>query len=233
MATRAQKTQVGIFVIVGLILVVVVFAVISIKRRQPTATFFIKFHESVSGLTTDSNVLYQGVPVGKVEQIRVTKDNEIIVTVGLSTRQIILRKGTVATLGIANLMGGSTIELSGGNPNSSELSPNSFIESKPSIMENITQDLPKILQDIRNILSKIDRTMGDVKSDRLGSLVRNADNAAREVTTFLQTTEFEVARTMKSLRETITAAERTLTQLNENPSSVIWGKSKPRHPYVK
>ena len=240
MATRGQKIQVGLFVSIGLLLMILVFVVISVKRREPTDTFFIKFHESVSGLGKDSDVLYLGVPVGKVEDVHVTKDNEIIVKVGIFVNSIKLRKGTIATLGIANLMGGSVIELSGGKPSAPELHRDSFIPYKPSILENIAQDLPKILEDISNILGKIDRTMGDVTSDRLGSLVRNADNATREISIFLhaatdsiQNTEYEITQTIRSLRDAIAEANRTLASFRENPSSVLWGRPRPKHPYVR
>ncbi len=222
MATKAQKTQVGIFLIVGLLLVIAVFAIISIKRREPTTVFYVKFHESVSGLGKDSDVLYKGVPVGKVQNVRVTEDNDIIVKIAVARDRVKLREGTFAQLGMGNLMGGMQIELSGGEPHAPLIKPYSYIPSKLSVLKNITKDLPKILEDIRSILSKLDRTMGVVKGGRLGALVRNTDTAVQELT-----------QTMRILQEAILEAEQTFVRLNENPSSVIWGRPKPKYPYVR
>jgi phospholipid/cholesterol/gamma-HCH transport system substrate-binding protein len=238
---------VGIFLTCGVCLLIAVFAVISIKRRQPTETFHIKFEQSVSGLTNDSNVLYLGVPVGKVQDIRVTKHNDIIVTIDVEKNRITLRKGTIATLAIGNLMGGMQIELSGGDPKAPPLQRGSLIPSKPSMMENIAQDLPQILNDIRKILAKLDKAIGEVKGDRLGELVRNADEMVKTADTTLKgvnlflkstrgaiiDTEYEVSQTMRILREAIVQVERTFTSLNDNPSSVLWGRPKPKNPYVK
>ena len=222
MATKAQKMQVGIFLIVGLALIIIVFAIISIKRTEPTITYYIKFQESVSGLGKDSNVLYQGVPVGKVRNVRVTEKNEIIARIEVARDRVKLRKGTVAQLGMGNLMGGMQVELSGGEPDAPQLTPHSYIPSKLSVLKNLTQDLPKILEDISSILAKLDKTMGVVKGGRLGALVRNTDDAVQELT-----------YTMKLLQEAIVEAQRTFTKLGENPSSIFWGGVKPKHPYVK
>lgn len=247
MATKAQTVKVGIFLIAGFALVIAIFVSVSVKNRQPTETYYITFNESVSGLGKDCTVLYRGVPVGKVEEVRVADNDVVAVSVGIMTNRVRLRRGTFAMLEIGNLMGGMQIELSGGNPGEPELPPGSEIPSKTSVLENVAKDLPKILEKIAEILSKIDRSIGDVEADRLGSLVRNADDALKtsnqafgEFTTFLQTTrgtmlnmEYEVTQTMRALREAIVKADRIFTQLSEKPSSIFWGGPAPRHPHVK
>jgi phospholipid/cholesterol/gamma-HCH transport system substrate-binding protein len=247
MATRAQTIKVGIFCIAGLALIVALVAIITIRKREPTETFFIKFTESVSGLGKDCTVLYQGVPVGKVEDIRVTENNEVLVSVGIATQRVTLHGGTTAVLAMGNLMGYMQIELAGGDPNAPELKAGSYIPSKQSVMENVAKNLPEILENIAGILAKIDRSIGDVKGDRLGSLVRNADETIQtanttfaEMTAFLTTSrntmlnmEYEVIQTMRDLREAIVQADRILARLNENPSSIIWGLPKPRRAYAR
>ncbi|MCX6357015.1 MAG: MlaD family protein [Candidatus Aureabacteria bacterium] len=247
MATRTQTIKVGVFLIMGLALITAIFTTVSMKNRQPTETYYMAFNESVSGLGKDCTVLYRGVPVGKVEEVKVNDKNEVIVSVGIVTSHVTLRNGTFATLVMANLMGIMQIELSGGDPGAPEIPPGSMIPSKVSILENVTHDLPKILERIAAILAKIDESIGDVKGNRLGSLVRNADSTIQtadrtfsEMTTFLQTTrgtmlntEYEVTQTMRALREAIVKADRLINQLNENPSAVFWGRSIPLHPHMK
>jgi len=247
MATRAQTIKVGVFCIAGLALIISLVVIIAVKKREPTEAYFIKFKESVSGLGKDCTVLYQGVPVGKVEDIRVTEQNEVIVTVGIATQRVTIREGTTAVLAMGNLMGYMQIELSGGDPNAPVLKPGSSIPSKESVMENVAKNLPEILENIAAILAKIDMAIGDVKGDRLGSLVRNADDTLRTAnTTFAEMTsllsssrnamlnmEYEVMQTMRDLREAIVQADRILTRLNEIPSSFIWGLPEPRRAYVR
>jgi phospholipid/cholesterol/gamma-HCH transport system substrate-binding protein len=247
MATKAQKVKVGIFLSAGAALVVLVFATVTVKNREPMETYYVNFSESVSGLGKDCAVLYRGVPVGTVRDVRVSDANEVIVTVGIATRRVTLHGGTVATLAMSNLMGGMQIELSGGEPDAPVLAAGSVIPSKASILENVSQDLPKILDNIQNILVKIDRSIGEVQSDRIGALIRDSDEAIKtanttfeEVTLFLKTsrgtmlnTEYEITQTMRYLREAIVQANRVFARLNEDPSSVFWGRRAPERPHVK
>lgn len=247
MSTKSQKVKVGGFLVAGFALIVTIFALVTIKNREHMDTYYITFTESVSGLGKDCAVLYRGVPVGSVREVRVSDQNEVIANVGIATRRVTLRRGTVATLSMSNLMGGMQVELSGGDPGAEVLPPDSTIPSKASILENMTQDLPKILENIQNILVKLDRSIGEVNTDRIGSLLRNTDETIltanltlEEVTSFLKTTrgtmlntEYEVTQTMHSLREAIVQANRVFAQLNENPSSLFWGRRAPDKPYAK
>jgi len=247
MATKSQKIKVGVFLIAGLALIVTVFAMVSIKNREHMDTYYITFTESVSGLGKDCAVLYRGVPVGSVREVRVSDKNEVLVNVGIATGRVTLHQGTVATLAMSNLMGGMQVELSGGNPSAEVLPPESTIPSRTSILENMTQDIPKILENIQNILVKLDRAFGDVNSDRIGSLLRNSDETIRtanltfeEVTTFLKTsrgtmlnTEYEITHTMRNLSEAIVQANRVFARFNEDPSSIFWGRRTPDKPHVK
>ena len=247
MATKAQKVKVGVFLAIGLALFIAIFIIVQERKREPTDTFFIKFQESVSGLGKDSKVLYKGVAVGRVVDVRVTEKNDIIVKIGIEKNRVKLKNGTSATLDIANLMGGMIIELSGGDPAAPALAPGSYIPSKPSILENIAKEIPKILEEIKDILSKINLSVGDVKEAGLSRLVRDvdevvksADRALVEMTDFLHDkkgdlfeTEYELTRTVEELRKAIIQAERAFSRLSEDPSSVFWGRPKPEHPYVK
>jgi ABC-type transporter Mla subunit MlaD len=148
---------------------------------------------------------------------------------------------------MSNLMGGMQVELSGGDPGAPPIEPGSTIPSKTSIMENVTQDLPKILENIQTILVKLDRSIGEVNTDRIGSLLRNADEAIvtanttlEEITAFLKTTrgtilntEYEITRTMRNLNEAIAQATRAFSRLSEEPSSVFWGRREPHEPHAK
>jgi phospholipid/cholesterol/gamma-HCH transport system substrate-binding protein len=247
MSTKSQKIKVGVFLTAGSALIIAVFTMVSIKNREHMDAYSITFSESVSGLAKDCAVLYRGVPVGSVREVRVSGDNQVIVEVGIATHRVTLRRGTVATLSMSNLMGGMQVELSGGDQNAPLLEPGAVIPSKASILENMSQDLPKILENIQNILVKIDRSLGDVSGDRIGSLIRNSDDAIvtanltfAEVTAFLKTsrrtmlnTEYEITKTMRNMSEAIVQINRLITRLNEDPSSVFWGRKAPEEPHVR
>ena len=247
MATRAQQVKVGIFLTLGLALLIGIAILIQINKRRPSDTYFIKFQESVGGLSKDAPVLYRGVPVGKVENISVSDNNEIIVRIGIDRERVTLRKGIIATLDLGNLMGGMVIDLSGGEADAACLAPGSYIPSKSSILENIAQELPRILGDIRSILDKLNRSIGDVTRDRLGNLSRKAEQVLktahqtlRQADTLMESTrntisnsETELALTLRDLRMALREAQQTLRRVDSDPSSFIWGSHSPPHPHVK
>ncbi len=247
MATHAEKIKVGVFLLCGAVLVAGVFTLVSFRNRTPTVPYYVKFQESVSGLNKDSQVVYQGVPVGKVEEIAVTATNEVMVTLGLDQRRVTLREGTVATLDISSLMGGAQVELSGGDSAAPPLEPGAVIPSRPSIIANISSSLPEILNDIRDLLAKLNQGLGDLNTERLGKIVGGVDdavaaarNAIDEIVAFFRTTrgsvvnmEYEVSRTMQAVRETATEAAQASRGLKDDPSAVFWGKSEPEKPYAR
>ena len=247
MATKTQQVKVGIFFTLGLALLIGIFILIQTGHRKPTDPYFIKFKESVSGLSKDSPVLYRGVPVGKVEDICVNNANEIIARIGIEPNKVTLRKGTVAMLDLGNLMGGMLIDLSGGEAHAPRLTSGSYIPTKPSVLQNITTELPQILREIRSILDKFNRSMGDVSEARIGNLTNKADRimsaaaqTLEQADSLIETTrgvivnnESEVVQTLQEVREALREAQQTLRRLNSDPSAVIWGSHSPPQPYVK
>ncbi|MDP8237329.1 MAG: MlaD family protein [Candidatus Erginobacter occultus] len=247
MATRAQTIKVGIFVLAGLALTVLVFVVIALEGRKPRDTYYISFSESVSGLQRDAAVLYRGVPVGKVENIRVQQDNDIVVQVGIETDTVTLREGVVAKLELGNLMGGMVVELSGGKSEAAHLPPGSTIPSQPSILENLVKDIPTILEDIKDILANINQAVGGDTPERIGSLVENADSSVVALRRTLDELEelvklvkrdlhdsgYELKKSMQSFQRGMLESAATMQYFRDNPSSLMWGKSKPKDTYAR
>ena len=247
MATRAQTVKVGIFVLAGLALTVLVLVVIALEGRTPRDTYYIIFEESVSGLQNDSAVLYQGVPVGKVENIRVRNDNRIVVQVGIETDTVTLREGVRARLEMGNLMGGMVVDLSGGDPTAEVLPPDSTIPSDPSILENLVRNIPDILDDIKGILGNLDRALGGEEGDRVGDLLTTADGSITAITRTMDELNelivlvrrdlrehgYELKNSMRIFQKGMLESAATMQYFREHPSSLMWGRSRPRDSYAR
>ena len=75
MSKTPHKTLIGAFVIGALALLLVAIAVFgSGKLFQSSIRFVLFFDSSVNGLTVGSPVMFRGVPVGRVTEIRLTGD---------------------------------------------------------------------------------------------------------------------------------------------------------------
>ena len=74
METRANYVAVGAFVVILLVAAAgVMLWLIGSQFAVKVGYFHISFEGSVSGLTKDSTVRYNGVPVGKVSDIAIDK----------------------------------------------------------------------------------------------------------------------------------------------------------------
>ena len=247
MATKAQKTKVGLFLLVGIAVIISVFVIIIRKDSKPTNTYFVKFGESVGGLKADSSVLYKGVQVGKVKNISVKDVSEIIVQVAIERDLVELREGTIAKIAMGSLMGGKVVELSGGETGAPVLKPGSYISSEPSIMGNLAKDIPQILDEIKQILGNLNQVIGKDNSNRVESILKNADRSIISLTTTMAELEkliqlvrsdlsdhgYELRDTMLSLQKAMNEAAQTFHFFRNDPSAVTWGRSKPDNPYVR
>src|SRR6202040_406313 len=116
METRAHYVAVGAFV---LLLVAVAFvAVLWLARAQLTtqyATYDVYFRGPVSGLREGAVVEYNGVPSGRVKEIRIDPSNveQIRVTVEVENN-VVIKQDAAANLETNLLSGVSYVQIAGG-----------------------------------------------------------------------------------------------------------------------
>ncbi|WP_279086241.1 MlaD family protein, partial [Bilophila wadsworthia] len=80
MSKSANKTLIGAFVVGATALLLLAIAVFgSGKLFQTTSRYVLFFDGSISGLSVGSPVLFRGVPVGRVVEIRLTGDLDNLV----------------------------------------------------------------------------------------------------------------------------------------------------------
>ena len=169
-------------------------------------TYLVYMQESVSGLSRDNVVKYQGVDVGRVREMSLdpTRAGEVRLVLQIE-RGTPVREDTVATLETQGLTGLAFINLTGGSAESPLLAarpgdPHPVIQSRRStwgrldraveeLVTNLT-DVSTLLKGFLNeenrlslmrILNHVDRLSGELagRSGRLGSALDDlADTAA-------------------------------------------------------
>ena len=101
METKVNYTIVGAFVLtlVAAVCLAVIWLSSGLSFEQYT-TYLVYMQESVSGLSIDSQVEYNGVDVGRVKNIQLNKNNPQLVEVLLSLykKETPITHGTIATL---------------------------------------------------------------------------------------------------------------------------------------
>lgn len=123
METRANHLFIGAFVlvvVVGMLGFVAWLAKVDIDREFNAYHIF--FEGSVTGLSSASNVLYRGIPVGTVNEVIIDPDDSsrVRVTVEVAANTPI-REDSVATLELQGITGVTLIQITGGSADSPQL----------------------------------------------------------------------------------------------------------------
>src|SRR6266478_7736650 len=181
METRAHYVAVGAFVLAVIFLAFV--AVLWLGRAefaQETKRYYIYFRGSVAGLNKGSQVQYNGIPVGRVIDIRVDPGNleQIQVTVEIDTSIVDIKSDARAFLDANILNGIATIQIRGGTREASELVPQSghkypVIKAGRSELEEVQANLPELLNDLREAAHSLNDLLSEQNRQAVSDSVQN------------------------------------------------------------
>jgi phospholipid/cholesterol/gamma-HCH transport system substrate-binding protein len=215
METRAHYVAVGTFVLAVVFLAfVAVLWLGSTEFGQQAKRYYIFFRGSVAGLNKGSQVQYNGIPVGRVVDIRVDPNNleQIQVMIEIDTSIVDIKSDARAFLDANILNGIATIQIRGGTLEASELLPAPghkypVIKAGRSELEEVKASLPELVADlkaaahgIKDLLDEQNRqavsdTLRNVQtitsalvepSKEVNEVVDNANKAVVELRTFFQ-----------------------------------------------
>ncbi|VVC75848.1 hypothetical protein AQUSIP_11450 [Aquicella siphonis] len=240
MDTDVNYTLVGAFVI--FLVSAVVFSVIWLSSGLSAiqySNYLIYSQESVSGLSIDAPVEYNGVNVGAVKAISIDKSNPHLVKVLLSINTSTpITRGTVATLTTKGITGVVFIALKDSGNDLTPLVTVSgqdypVIPTAPSIFMRLDIALTRLsknlqtvadafrslmdkenLKSFKDILANLDRltTTLSANSQRLNLLILNTTRASQQLTPLLQSS----TSAMKTLElQTLPTTYRLLSNLND------------------
>jgi phospholipid/cholesterol/gamma-HCH transport system substrate-binding protein len=209
MDTKINYTIVGAFVVS--LTAAIVLGIIWLSSGFSTVenkTYTIYMRESVSGLSIDSPVEFNGVNVGSVDSVAIDpKDPEVVeITISIN-RTTPVTQGTIATLKSKGITGITFIALS---DHSEDLRPlvkpegESYpvIKAGPSLfvridtaLNNLSENLSKVSESVQTLLSKenqrsitnvlfnLDRVTAvlSVNSQKLNTIINNTAIASKQL----------------------------------------------------
>jgi phospholipid/cholesterol/gamma-HCH transport system substrate-binding protein len=174
MALSTEK-KVGLFFILGLILFGVMLELGGqwnpFERSIPYKTFL----PSVTGLKVGDSVRLAGVDVGKINRIDVL-DGKVRIDFDVK-KGTEIRKGTVASLRMTNLLGGQFLGLSFGLPSAPLLPPGSTIEGKDAAtVDTIMSNLGDVTADAKTLITDLNKNQAEVMGKISSMLDENRSN---------------------------------------------------------
>ncbi|MEZ5824733.1 MAG: MlaD family protein [Geminicoccaceae bacterium] len=168
METRASYFVVGIFVLLSMIGLAGFGAWLAkSKIDQAYDLYEVSFRSSVNGLQQGSTVLYRGVPVGRVSDIRIDPDNitRVLATIEVQAETPV-KEDTSVQLAMQGITGIASIELLGGSNESGTLERGEDgrvprLEAAPSAIEKFVQSTPELLAKASELVDRIDLVVSD------------------------------------------------------------------------
>jgi phospholipid/cholesterol/gamma-HCH transport system substrate-binding protein len=180
----SKEAKVGIFVLLGIvILTFFTFRVskiggIGVKGYQLTVDF-----ETAAGLEPKANVKMAGVPIGKVEEIKLVGNNARLV---LRIQEgIKIPIDSVVSIQTQGLLGEKYVEILPGKETGRMLPPGGRMANTvpPANLDEIIRKVSMISEDVKNFTSTLSQTLGTEEGRKaLADIIRNT----RETTEVLR-----------------------------------------------
>lgn len=208
MATRKQKAKVGFFLVTCLAIIAIGLSLVAGLHEDRGIHHWVVFSESVLGLYDGSTVEYMGVPIGKVRNISVNRENKVSTEFVMDPNKATLYNGVEARLVVTSIAAGAlAISLSGGDPKMGELPPNSTIPSKVSALTAISTQLEGVMEQINEMAHMVADGLAGMEDGKLTKIVDDSHGLVGDARTMVK----EATETVRYVREEAdTAIDRVL-----------------------
>jgi phospholipid/cholesterol/gamma-HCH transport system substrate-binding protein len=200
MHDRAYVVGTGAFVVAGVaVLLITAYWLAGMgDERRP---YVVVSTYSVAGLSAGSEVLYRGVPAGRVERIGIDPDDPARVLIQIDVNEDIpVRQSTFARLHLRGLTGVAQIELAdtGESPEplpTSDARPARILMAA-SLLDEVTDAGSQALSLLSKLADTLSEALNEENRERLRSMGTRLDGVLASVEEVARSLEAELPRTM-------------------------------------
>jgi phospholipid/cholesterol/gamma-HCH transport system substrate-binding protein len=182
METRANYVAVGAFVLACILaLVITMLWLAGFQYSHEYAYYQTYFRGAVTGLGKGTAVRYNGIDVGRVEDLVFDPNDPQVVIATLQIQPGLgIRTDSVSSIEPQGLTGGSYVEISGGTKNAPLLvvGPGQrypVIKTAPSALQQLTRGAPELLAKLNTIADRLTNLLSDENTKHLSSTLSNLD----------------------------------------------------------
>lgn len=157
MNDKKTKFIVGFFVACGLSIIVVTVIWLGMSNFfQKGDLYSIFFDESVQGLTVEAPVKYRGVPIGRVQHIKVAADSHLIEVVIELAQEFTMQSKVVAQLKVVGITGNMFIELDHDiDESSDQIKAELNFPTEHPVIPSRSSDIKQLFSSVEEIVSKL------------------------------------------------------------------------------
>jgi phospholipid/cholesterol/gamma-HCH transport system substrate-binding protein len=202
MAKKISTVKVGLFIFVGIAILVIGIFLIGRKQALFSSTFSVKaYFQDIQGLRNGATVRLSGIDVGAVNDVEIVNDTTGRVEVTMNLKEDIhnfIRTDTRASIETEGLVGNKVVVITVGSASAEEVKDGGIIKSKEpmsisAIIEETqgvmryTKDMTKDLSEIVSRVNKGEGSIGKLLVDNelynnAARLTESADTSLKSIT---------------------------------------------------
>ncbi|MFY9138742.1 MlaD family protein [Zwartia sp.] len=177
MENRSHALLAGLFTLL-LVIAAAITAVWVSKQNLPRIPYELIATSPVTGLTVQSQVRYQGVPVGSVESLRFVpeKPGKVLILIGIDPKTPIT-EATWAEIVIAGVTGISNVELRDDGTSTTRLVSSAAnmqqIPIRPNFLDRLIAQASAMAPAVEGLLVHIQKIASDENIEALGATLHN------------------------------------------------------------
>jgi len=220
METRANYVWVGAITLVLLAALAAFIVWIAGFGASDRKKYDIFFPQAVEGLAEGSQVTFSGVPVGKVDMMKLWRKDPQFVQVRISVDEDVpVLQGTTATI-LGSFTGVSTIQLDGARPGAPPITKPGRdglpeIQPKAGGLGAILSSAPQLLDSLTTLTDRLTELLNPENQKSMGRILDNTE----KITKNLADASPRVDAVMAQLQATLAQADATLAQFQQTLGS--------------
>ncbi|GMV61272.1 MAG: hypothetical protein AMXMBFR74_04410 [Parvibaculum sp.] len=168
MEIKSNNVLIGAFTLAAIVGIFLFLLWVSgVQLNKQFAYYRIVFDGSVSGLSESGPVQYNGLPVGKVTDLRLMDNNpnKVVAIIEIDARTPV-KEDSIAQLELSGLTGVAFIQLTGGSPESAPLvaKPDQdypVIRAAPSSLQDLLKSGPETLQNANELIEELNKLVAE------------------------------------------------------------------------
>lgn len=222
METRSNYVIVGGVAVA--LLIALFAAVLWLSRLTGTddRLFDVFFKQSITGLATGSAVAFNGVPVGKVEEIKLLPNTPQYVRVRISVaKDVPVLRGITAAVEGVGFTGVSQIQLAGAMQGAEPITePGPFgvpvIPARAGALGQLLANAPELLNNVSRLTERLGDLLNPQNQHSIDNILHNVDVTSKA----LSDRAPEIVATIAEARQTLKQASATLAAFQTTAGSV-------------
>jgi len=220
MKKKSTETWVGIFVVIGILLLI--FMTLKIERFQigkERGYLLNIYFNSAAGLAKNAPVRVAGVSVGSVEKVALDQ-GKAKVTFHLPDH-VTIYKDAKAYLKSEGFLGEKYIEITPGTPGNPKVEPNGMIEqgAPPADVEQFLSNMSAVREDLKEVIKPLGDVLKSMDSKKVEGIITNFDKFSGQLTSLAKDSKETIEKAkdafsrMEDIGEKVKKGEGTLGKL--------------------